>query len=98
MPLYDFRCRACGHEFEALVRGAVPPECRRCGSRDLERLPSSFGVSSDSTSQRSLQLARKKAAASRDRTDKQRADAEYVRDHYKDEGVHIPLREKKGKP
>jgi putative FmdB family regulatory protein len=98
MPLYDFHCRACEHEFEALVRGvAARPECPRCGSADLERLPSLFGVSSESTSQRNLKLARRRAAGSRDRIDKQRADAEYVRNHYKDEGVQIPPVTKKDK-
>ena len=53
MPLYDFRCRACGHTFEALVRvnadggGDLPPaECPACHARDLERLPSVFAASS----------------------------------------------------
>jgi putative FmdB family regulatory protein len=53
MPLYDFRCRACGHTFEALVRvnadgGGFPPpsECQKCGAADLERLPSVFAPSS----------------------------------------------------
>jgi putative FmdB family regulatory protein len=53
MPLYDFRCRACSHTFEALVRinpdgGGFPPpsECPKCGAADLERLPSVFAPSS----------------------------------------------------
>ncbi|WP_025322092.1 FmdB family zinc ribbon protein [Deferrisoma camini] len=44
MPLYDFACRGCGHEFEALVRpGRVPP-CPRCGAPDPERKLSPFAV------------------------------------------------------
>jgi putative FmdB family regulatory protein len=53
VPLYDFRCRACRHTFEALVRvnqdgGGFPPpgECPKCGAQDLERLPSVFAASS----------------------------------------------------
>ncbi len=38
MPLYDFRCRGCAHEFEALVRPSHEPACPSCGSADLERL------------------------------------------------------------
>jgi putative FmdB family regulatory protein len=48
MPLYDFRCRACGAQFEALVREGYELVCRSCGARDLERLASgtSFSVKS----------------------------------------------------
>jgi putative FmdB family regulatory protein len=45
MPLYDFRCRGCGHEFEALVRPPAAPECPACASADLERLLSGFSFS-----------------------------------------------------
>jgi putative FmdB family regulatory protein len=48
MPLYDFRCRACGAQFEALVREGHELLCRSCGAKDLERLASgtSFSVKS----------------------------------------------------
>lgn len=45
MPLYDFRCRACGYEFEALVRPPTAPVCPSCASPDLDRLPSGFSFS-----------------------------------------------------
>ena len=41
MPLYDFRCRGCGHVFETLCSsqdkeaGRVP--CPECGATDLDR-------------------------------------------------------------
>jgi putative FmdB family regulatory protein len=38
MPRYDFRCLACGIEFEALVGFSEQPVCASCGSSDLERL------------------------------------------------------------
>ena len=44
MPLFDFRCRGCGEEFEALVREPLPV-CPGCGSADLERLLSGFSFS-----------------------------------------------------
>lgn len=52
MPLYDFRCRGCRHEFEALVRAPQTPHCPACASADLERLLSgfSFSVRSDGLS------------------------------------------------
>ncbi len=48
MPLYDFRCRACGKEFEALVRSQDPePKCPACESRDLQQLLSTFALDTD---------------------------------------------------
>jgi len=47
MPLFDFRCRACSHEFEALVLNDTPPtECPKCHAADLERLLSVFASTS----------------------------------------------------
>jgi putative FmdB family regulatory protein len=39
MPMFDYRCRACGSAFEALVRGsdAAPPACPACGAAGSER-------------------------------------------------------------
>ena len=40
MPLYEYRCAGCGHEFEALVgvRDADRTECPACGSVPARRL------------------------------------------------------------
>ena len=46
MPIYDFRCRACGHEFEALVPVSGTAACPSCSAADVERLVSAFGVRS----------------------------------------------------
>jgi putative FmdB family regulatory protein len=63
MPIYDFHCSACGHEFEALVRPHDDaPECPSCHSRDLERLLSSFAVSSAEKTQAAADISRRKAA------------------------------------
>lgn len=40
MPIYDFRCTACGRTFERLVRGGDAPTCPDCGSGALDRLVS----------------------------------------------------------
>jgi putative FmdB family regulatory protein len=45
MPLFDFRCRRCSAEFEALVRPPTVPVCPECGGADLERLLSGFSFS-----------------------------------------------------
>lgn len=46
MPLFEYECRECGHRFEALVQGKKRPACPECGSENLEKLLSSFGVGS----------------------------------------------------
>ncbi|MBN2491889.1 MAG: zinc ribbon domain-containing protein [Planctomycetes bacterium] len=44
MPIREYVCKECGRAFEALVRGAEEPVCPGCGSRELERKLSVFGV------------------------------------------------------
>jgi len=65
MPLFDFLCRACGREFEALVRpqDAAPPSCPKCKSTDLERRLASFAVSSQEKTQAAAAKKRQKEAA-----------------------------------
>ena len=40
MPTYDYRCNACGHEFELFqsMTDKVKRTCPACGERQLERL------------------------------------------------------------
>ena len=39
MPIYEFRCGACGERFEALIAaGTESAECRHCGSAETERV------------------------------------------------------------
>ncbi len=40
MPIYEYRCRDCGHTSEVFLRGKDHPvgSCPDCGSPDLERL------------------------------------------------------------
>ena len=42
MPIFEYACRACGHEFETLVRGAETPACERCASPALDKKLSVF--------------------------------------------------------
>lgn len=38
MPMYDFRCPDCGHEFEELVFGnRLPAKCPSCAGAEIER-------------------------------------------------------------
>jgi len=38
MPLYEYRCEACGAVSEVLVRGNRPPTCEQCQSDRLKKL------------------------------------------------------------
>jgi putative FmdB family regulatory protein len=47
MPIYEYRCRACGHVFEAIrpFRTDAPlPRCPVCEADGPERLPSVFAA------------------------------------------------------
>ncbi|MCL4813465.1 MAG: zinc ribbon domain-containing protein [Vicinamibacteraceae bacterium] len=49
MPMFEYRCRACGREFEKLIlstRQAPDVACPGCESAEVERLLSTFGVGS----------------------------------------------------
>ena len=37
MPIYEYACKSCGHEFEELVRGDQQPTCPACGESRIER-------------------------------------------------------------
>jgi putative FmdB family regulatory protein len=43
VPLFEYTCRKCGHQFEALVFGARTPDCPKCKSQDLEKRVSPVG-------------------------------------------------------
>lgn len=40
MPTYDYRCNACGHQFELFqsMNDKVKRTCPQCGKKELERL------------------------------------------------------------
>jgi putative FmdB family regulatory protein len=74
MPIYEYSCRSCSHQFEALVRGAALPSCPECQSGDLERLLSLPAVKSDATRARALRAAKKRdAGQAQERVAAQRA-------------------------
>ncbi len=62
VPLYDFHCRACGNDFEALVRPGHPPVCPSCQSEDLERQLSTFAMTTRDQTQARADVKRKKEA------------------------------------
>ena len=50
MPLFEYACRACDHQFEALVRASETPECPSCHGTSLERRLSVFAAHTNGTS------------------------------------------------
>lgn len=40
MPLYEFICDKCGHEFEELAFGESAMQCPNCGAQDTHKLMS----------------------------------------------------------
>lgn len=44
MPIFEYACRSCGHEFETLVRGAEMPSCEQCASPALDKKLSLFAA------------------------------------------------------
>ena len=79
MPIYEYECRGCGHQFEFLLLPSNVPACPSCGGSDLQREISMFAVSSEGTRQAALNDGRKRHA--RVKRDKDHADAEYERNH-----------------
>ena len=63
MPLFDFRCTACQHQFEALVRGSTAPVCAACGSDVLEKLLSLPGIKTEHTHGLAMQAAKRRDKA-----------------------------------
>jgi putative FmdB family regulatory protein len=37
MPIFAYRCRACGSQFQTLVRSGETPVCLACSSADLDQ-------------------------------------------------------------
>lgn len=45
MPIYEYQCKACGHEFESLQRISDEPlkDCPKCSAPELQKLISAAG-------------------------------------------------------
>ena len=54
MPIFEYICKECEHEFEALVFGQQKAECPKCKSKKLEPQLSVFAVSAKGGSQPSF--------------------------------------------
>jgi len=83
MPILEYSCRACGHQFEflKLPTTAASARCPACQGEDLERLLSGFAMSTPELTKARVKAARKQQLKSKDYKDKQVADAE-EHDHH----------------
>jgi putative FmdB family regulatory protein len=79
MPIYEYSCKNCQHQFETLVRGGEAPVCVSCGSAELERIFSLPAVSSEDTRARALGAAKRRDAAQA--KDKAHEQLKYERSH-----------------
>lgn len=53
MPIYRYRCKKCGKEFDFLHKSMSASEevrCEACGEKDVERILAPFSVGADTTS------------------------------------------------
>lgn len=58
MPIFEYECEVCRHEFEHLVRGENPTAaCPECGSEQLRKRMSHLSVSTVHTQKRAIQGA-----------------------------------------
>lgn len=79
MPIYEYACDTCEHEFELLVRGSETPACPACGSEELNRKLSLPRVHSEGTRQKGLRAAKKRDQKLGD--DRMRERVEYESSH-----------------
>jgi len=63
MPIYEYACKTCKHQFEALVLKGSVPVCASCGGAELERLLSLPRVQSESTRGLAARAAQKRDKA-----------------------------------
>lgn len=83
MPIFEYKCRKCSHEFEKLVRNNELPPCPQCQNADVEKLLSlGAGISTQKSRSRTLGIARAKGRAVKKEQD--HAQREYERNYIKD--------------
>ena len=79
MPIYEYSCTRCDHQFEALIRGGTVPACPACGSEELSRVVSLPAVNSEQTRARALGAAKRRdTTEAKDRAHEQ---LKYERSH-----------------
>ena len=61
MPIFEYACKSCGKEFEALVLPTTDaPKCPACEGVELEKLISSPAIKSETTHDLAMRAAKKR--------------------------------------
>jgi putative FmdB family regulatory protein len=79
VPIFEYSCTSCRHEFETLVRTGDTPACPRCAGTELTKQLSLPAIKSESTHGLAMRAAHK-----RDRVqqgEKAREQREYELNH-----------------
>ena len=79
MPIYEYECQTCQHQFEQLIRTGDVAACPKCAGADLTRLLSNVAVSSEHS--RQLNFNRARTSARKVQRDKDHAQMEYEKKH-----------------
>jgi putative FmdB family regulatory protein len=79
MPIFEYRCQSCHHEFETLVLKGTTPACPACKAETLERMISVPAVKSESTHALAMKAAKKRDA--KQASELNRAQREYELHH-----------------
>lgn len=79
MPIFEYSCDACHHEFETLVRTGDVPACPKCAGQALTKLLSLPAIKSESTHALALKAAKRRDSIKAD--ENARAQREYELHH-----------------
>lgn len=83
MPIYEYECRHCGHQFEYLVLPTSPAaKCPACHKKSLKQLISMFAASSEATRKANFAAARQRASIAM--KEKNHEEHKALHDHYED--------------
>lgn len=60
MPIFEYTCKSCGHDFELLVRHDTEPACPQCAGAEIEKRLSLPALKSSGTHDLAMRAARKR--------------------------------------
>ena len=63
MPIFEYVCQQCNHQFEAILMGKQKAACPKCESKRLSQQLSSFSVGGEKSRAMAPAAARAAAAA-----------------------------------
>ena len=83
MPIYEYECRGCGHQFEQLIRTGDTPACPSCHGAG-SGAPALTQLGEHRTHTPGLLSTRARARAKLTQRDKDVAQAEYEKKHHEE--------------